>query len=127
MNDIVKNRVNNITFQFPLKGDDFKELNLKALTIKKWLDENGQELAEFIYCHRNHYALNGYQDVHLKDIPSLVSKVDIVFREPVKVVDDSLDDVNKIRNHLIPLILSKTLDIYKIYLKLGIFLIYGGK
>ncbi|WP_268794866.1 hypothetical protein [Spiroplasma kunkelii] len=41
--------------------------------------------------------------MYLKDIPSLVSKVYIVFREPVKVVDDCLDDVNKLRNNLIQL------------------------
>ncbi len=34
---------------------------------------------------------------------------------------------NKNINHGNTLILSKTLDIYKIYLKLGIFLIYRGK
>ncbi len=35
MSDIVKNTVNNITFPFYIKGSDFKELSLKALTIKK--------------------------------------------------------------------------------------------
>lgn len=115
MSDIAKNTVQNVIFPFTLEVNDFKELSLKALTIKKWINENGQELAEFIYRHRNHYALNGYQDVHLKDIPSLISKVDIVFREPVKVVDDCLDDVNKLRNHLIQL--KKSIENNKICIK----------
>ncbi|WP_338989808.1 hypothetical protein [Spiroplasma endosymbiont of Seladonia tumulorum] len=31
----LNNEVKNITYPFYLKGDDFKELSLKALTIKK--------------------------------------------------------------------------------------------
>lgn len=116
MSDLkLNNEVKNITYPFYLKGNDFKELSLKALTIKKWIDENGQELSEFIYRHKNHYALNGYQDVNLKDIPSLISKVDIVFREPVKVVDNCLDDVNKLRNNLIQL--KKSIENNKIEIK----------
>ncbi|UZQ31095.1 MAG: hypothetical protein OHM56_06345 [Spiroplasma phoeniceum] len=111
----LNNKVKNITYPFYLKGNNFKELILKALTIKKWIDENGQELAEFIYRHRNYYALNGYKNVHLKDIHSIVSKVDIVFREPAKIVDDCLDDVNKLKNHLIQL--KKTFENNKIEIK----------
>ncbi|RUO85865.1 hypothetical protein [Spiroplasma endosymbiont of Megaselia nigra] len=115
MSDIVKNTVNSITFQFPLKGDDFKELSLKALTIKKWIDENGQELAEFIYRHHNHYALNGYQDIHLKDIPSLISKVDIVFKEPSEIIKPFKDNLNLIRTYIINL--EKLIENHKIGIK----------
>ncbi|RUO85871.1 hypothetical protein, partial [Spiroplasma endosymbiont of Megaselia nigra] len=94
---------------------DFKELSLKALTIKKWIDENGQELAEFIYRHHNHYALNNYQDVHLNDMPRTISKVDIVFREPLEKIKSFKDDLNKIRNNIISL--EKVLENNKIDIK----------
>lgn len=97
MSDIVKN----VVFPFVIKGDDFKELSLKALTIKKWIDENGQELAEFIYRHRNQYNTTGYKDVHLKDIPSTLSKVDIVFKEPLEKIKAFKDDLNQIRTNII--------------------------
>ncbi|UZQ29188.1 MAG: hypothetical protein OHM56_08180 [Spiroplasma phoeniceum] len=115
MGDIVKNMAQNIVYPFYIKGSDFKKLSLKALTIKKWIDENGQELKDFIFRNRNHYALNGYQDVHLKDMPRTISKIDIVFLEPLKVVDDCLDDVNKLRNNLIQL--KKTFENNKIEIK----------
>ncbi len=37
----LNNEVKNITYPFYLKVNDFRELSLKALTIKKWIDENG--------------------------------------------------------------------------------------
>ncbi|AXF97084.1 hypothetical protein [Spiroplasma phoeniceum] len=58
--NIVKDIVQNVNFPFLIKSNDFKELNLKALNIKKWIDENWQELAEFIYRHRNYYNTTGY-------------------------------------------------------------------
>ncbi|PQP78512.1 hypothetical protein C6B38_05520 [Spiroplasma sp. ChiS] len=74
MNDIVKNRVNSITFQFPLNGENFKNESILAYNVQKFKEENKQELTEYIFRHINHYALNGYQDVHLKDIPSAITK-----------------------------------------------------
>ncbi len=35
----LNNEVKNITYTFYLKGNDFKELSLKSLTIKKWIVE----------------------------------------------------------------------------------------
>ncbi len=62
----LNNEVKNITYPFYLKGNDFKELSLKALTIKKWIDENGQELAEFIY-RQQAWLINGeYKSQSLK-------------------------------------------------------------
>ncbi|WP_338990626.1 hypothetical protein [Spiroplasma endosymbiont of Seladonia tumulorum] len=85
MSDIVKNTVNNITFPFYIKGSDFKELSLKALTIKKWIDENGQELAEFIY-RQQAWLINGeYKSQSLKDLKLVVSKIDYIFREPLEL------------------------------------------
>ncbi|UZQ29701.1 MAG: hypothetical protein OHM56_11220 [Spiroplasma phoeniceum] len=54
----LNNEVKNITYPFYLKGNNFKELSLKSLTIKKWIDENGQELAEFIY-RQQAWLING--------------------------------------------------------------------
>lgn len=96
MSDIVKNRVNNITFQFPLKGDDFKNENILAYNVQKFKEENKQELTEYIFRHINHYALNGYQDVHLKDIPSAITKNNFVFKEWLEPVQKLLDENNKI-------------------------------
>ncbi|WP_425379116.1 hypothetical protein [Spiroplasma endosymbiont of Polydrusus pterygomalis] len=97
----LNNQIKNITYPFYLKGNDFKELSLKALPIKNWIDNHGKELAEFIYRHLNHYALNGYQDIHLKDIPSAISKIDFVFREPLELIKDFKDEVNRIRVNII--------------------------
>ncbi|WP_348735749.1 hypothetical protein [Spiroplasma endosymbiont of Ammophila pubescens] len=44
MSDIVKNTVNNITFQFPLNGADFKNESLLAYNVQKIKEENKQEL-----------------------------------------------------------------------------------
>lgn len=96
MSDIVKNRVNNITFQFPLKGDDFKNESLLAYNIQKIKEDNKQELTEYIFRHINHYALNGYQDIHLKDIPSAITKNNFVFKEWLEPVQKLLDEHNRI-------------------------------
>lgn len=96
MNDIVKNRVNNITFQFSLKGDDFKNESLLAYNVQKFKEDNKQELTEYIFRHINHYALNGYQDVHLKDIPSAITKNNFVFKEWLEPVQKLLDEHNRI-------------------------------
>ncbi|WFG99364.1 hypothetical protein M1771_05075 [Spiroplasma citri] len=97
----MNNIVQNVSFPFAIKGNDFKELSLKALKIKKWIDENGQELAEFIYRHINHYALTGYQDVHLKDIPSAITKNNFVFKEWLEKIKSFKDDLNRIRTNII--------------------------
>ncbi|ALA97898.1 hypothetical protein SKUN_001012 [Spiroplasma kunkelii CR2-3x] len=39
--NIVKDIIQSVSFPFLIKGNDFKELNLKKLNIKKWMDENG--------------------------------------------------------------------------------------
>lgn len=96
MSDIVKNRVNNITFQFPLKGYDFKNENILAYNVQKFKEENKQELTEYIFRHINHYALNGYQDVHLKDIPSAITKNNFIFKEWLEPVQKLLDEHNRI-------------------------------
>ncbi|AXF95435.1 hypothetical protein [Spiroplasma phoeniceum] len=96
MSDIVKNRVNNITFQFPLKGDDFKNESILAYNVQKFKEENKQELTEYIFRHINHYALNGYQDVHLKDIPSAITKNNFVFKEWLEPIQKLLDEHNRI-------------------------------
>lgn len=62
MNDIVKNIVNNITFYFPLKGDDFKNESLLAYNVQKFKEENEQELIEYIFRHINHYVYNVRQN-----------------------------------------------------------------
>lgn len=97
MNNIIKN----VVFPFVIKGDDFKELSLRGLKIKEWFDNNGQELTEFIYRHRNQYNTTGYKDVHLKDIPSTLSKVDVVFKEPLDLIKIFKDDLNRIRTNII--------------------------
>nr|CAK99905.1 hypothetical protein SPICINP02_025 [Spiroplasma citri] len=96
MNDIVKNRVNSITFQFPLKGDDFKNESILAYNVQKFKEENKQELTEYIFRHINHYALTGYQDVHLKDIPSAITKNNFVFKEWLEPIQKLLDEHNRI-------------------------------
>ncbi|UZQ30864.1 MAG: hypothetical protein OHM56_05005 [Spiroplasma phoeniceum] len=96
MSHIVKNRVNSITFQFHLKGDDFKNENLLAYNFQKFKEENKQELTEYIFRHINHYALNGYQDVHLKNIPSAITKNNFVFKEWLEPVQKLLDEHNRI-------------------------------
>ncbi|WP_338956159.1 hypothetical protein [Spiroplasma endosymbiont of Polydrusus cervinus] len=111
----LNNQIKNITYPFYLKGNDFKELSLKALSIKNWIDNHGKELAEFIYRHLNHYALNGYQDIHLKDIPSAISKIDFVFREPLELIKDFKDELNRIRVNIINL--EKVLQNNKIEIK----------
>ncbi|WP_425380410.1 hypothetical protein [Spiroplasma endosymbiont of Stenodema calcarata] len=97
----MNNIVQNVVFPFVIKGDDFKELSLKAIQIKKWIDNNSNELVEFIYRHRNQYNTTGYKDVHLKDIPSTLSKVDIVFKEPLDLIKVFKDDLNRIHNNII--------------------------
>lgn len=115
MSDIVKNTVQNIVYPFYIKGNDFKELSIKAKDIKEWIIKNGQELKDFIFRHRNHYALNNYQEVHLNDMPRTISKVDIVFREPLEKIKAFKDDLNKIRNNIISL--EKVLENNKIEIK----------
>ncbi|WP_338990052.1 hypothetical protein [Spiroplasma endosymbiont of Seladonia tumulorum] len=103
MSDIVKNTVNNITFPFYIKGSDFKELSLKALTIKKWIDENGQELAEFIY-RQQAWLINGeYKSQSLKDLKLVVSKIDYIFREPLELIKNFKDELNFIRKDILNL------------------------
>ncbi|WP_253301240.1 hypothetical protein [Spiroplasma endosymbiont of Phyllotreta cruciferae] len=97
----LNNEVKNITYPFYLKGNDFKELSLKALSIKNWINNYGQELADFIYRHSNHWALNNYENVHLKDMPSAISKIDIVFKELLELIKAFKDDLNQIRNSII--------------------------
>ena len=41
MSDIVKNTVQNIVYPFYIKGNDFKELSIKAKDIKEWIIKNG--------------------------------------------------------------------------------------
>ncbi|PQP78908.1 hypothetical protein C6B38_03210 [Spiroplasma sp. ChiS] len=96
MNDIVKNRVNSITFQFPLNGENFKNESILAYNVQKFKEENKQELTEYIFRHINHYALNGYQDVHLKDIPSAITKNNFVFKEWLEPIQKLLDKHNGI-------------------------------
>ncbi|WP_145996279.1 hypothetical protein, partial [Spiroplasma melliferum] len=115
MSDIVKNTVQNIVYPFYIKGNDFKELSIKAKDIKEWIIKNGQELKDFIFRHRNHYALNNYQEVHLNDMPRTISKVDIVFRKPLEKIKAFKDDLNKIRNNIISL--EKVLENNKIEIK----------
>ncbi|WP_425378778.1 hypothetical protein [Spiroplasma endosymbiont of Polydrusus pterygomalis] len=111
----LNNQIKNITYPFYLKGNDFKELSLKALPIKNWIDNHGQELAEFIYRHLNHYALNSYRDVNLKDVKSSISKVDYVFREPLELIKNFKDELNRIRVNIINL--EKVLQNNKIEIK----------
>lgn len=115
MENYPKNTVQNIVYPFYIKGSDFKELSIKAKEIKEWIANNGQELKDFIYRHRNHYALNNYQEVHLNDMSRTISKVDIVFREPLEKIKDFKDDLNKIRNNIIAL--EKVLENNKIEIK----------
>jgi len=64
--------------------------------VQKFKEENKQELTEYIFRHINHYALNGYQDVHLKDIPSAITKNNFVFKEWLEPVQKLLDEHNRI-------------------------------
>lgn len=89
------NLIKNITYPFYLKENDFKEEHNKAFVIKKWLDENGQELAEYILRHQNHYALNGYKDVLLKDFPSAITKNNLVFKPIKELIKNLKDEHNK--------------------------------
>lgn len=99
----LNNEVKNITYPFYLKGNNFKELSLKALTIKKWIDENGQELAEFIY-RQQAWLINGeYKSQSLKDLKLVVSKIDYVFREPLELIKAFKDDLNVIRKDILNL------------------------
>lgn len=116
MSDIVKNRVNNITFQFPLKGDDYKNESTLARDVSIWLSSNdAKELEEFILRHINYYANNGYQDVLLKDFPSAISKVDYVFKEPLTLIKKLKDEHNRIGNHIRNF--EKNIDKYRIEIK----------
>lgn len=99
----LNNEVKNITYPFYLKGNDFKELSLKALTIKKWIDENGQELAEFIY-RQQAWLINGeYKSQSLKDLKLVVSKIDYIFREPLELIKKFKDELNFIRKDILNL------------------------
>ncbi|WP_253301774.1 hypothetical protein [Spiroplasma endosymbiont of Phyllotreta cruciferae] len=115
MSDIVKNTVKNVIFPFYIKGSDFKELSLKAQPIKNWIEANGQELVDFIYRHRNKYNATGYKDVHLKDIPGTLSKVDIVFKEPLELIKIFKDELNRIRTNIISF--EKIIENHKIEIK----------
>ncbi|AXF96581.1 hypothetical protein [Spiroplasma phoeniceum] len=99
----MKNIVQNVSFPFAIKGNDFKELSLKALNIKKWIDENGQELAEFIY-RQQAWLINGeYKSQSLKDLKLVVSKIDYVFRELLELIKNFKDPLNSIRNVILNL------------------------
>ncbi len=99
----LNNEVKNITYPFYLKGNNFKELSLKALTIKKWIDENGQELAEFIY-RQQAWLINGeYKSQSLKDLKLVVSKIDYIFREPLELIKSFKDELNFIRKDILNL------------------------
>lgn len=99
----LNNEVKNITYPFYLKGNNFKELSLKALTIKKWIDENGQELAEFIY-RQQAWLINGeYKSQSLKDLKLVVSKIDYIFREPLELIKKFKDELNFIRKDILNL------------------------
>ncbi len=99
----LNNEVKNITYPFYLKGNDFKELSLKALTIKKWIDENVQELAEFIY-RQQAWLINGeYKSQSLKDLKLVVSKIDYIFREPLELIKNFRDELNFIRKDILNL------------------------
>ncbi|WP_338954774.1 MULTISPECIES: hypothetical protein [unclassified Spiroplasma] len=111
----LNNQIKNITYPFYLKGNDFKELSLKALPIKEWFDNNGQDLAEFILRHRNHWVATNYEDVRLKDIPSVISKIDFVFREPLELIKAFKDDLNRIRTNIINF--EKSIENHKIEIK----------
>ncbi|UZQ30738.1 MAG: hypothetical protein OHM56_04280 [Spiroplasma phoeniceum] len=99
----LNNEFKNITYPFYLKGNNFKELSLKALTIKKWIDENGQELAEFIY-RQQAWLINGeYKSQSLKDLKLVVSKIDYIFREPLELIKNFKDELNFIRKDILNL------------------------
>ncbi|MBW3058721.1 hypothetical protein D6D54_04070 [Spiroplasma poulsonii] len=99
----LNNEVKNITYPFYLKGNNFKELSLKALTIKKWIDENGQELAEFIY-RQQAWLINGeYKSQSLKDLKLVVSKIDYIFREPLELIKSFKDELNFIKKDILNL------------------------
>ncbi len=99
----LNNEVKNITYPFYLKGNYFKELSLKVLTIKKWIDENGQELAEFIY-RQQAWLINGeYKSQSLKDLKLVVSKIDYIFREPLELIKNFKDKLNFIRKNILNL------------------------
>ncbi|AXF95782.1 kinetochore Spc7 family protein [Spiroplasma phoeniceum] len=99
----MKNIVQNVSFPFAIKVNDFKELSLKALNIKKWIDENGQELAEFIY-RQQAWLINGeYKSQSLKDLKLVVSKIDYVFRELLELIKNFKDPLNSIRNVILNL------------------------
>ncbi len=99
----LNNEVKNITYPFYLKGNNFKELSLKALTIKKWIDENKQELSEFIY-RQQAWLINGeYKSQSLKDLKLVVSKIDYIFREPLELIKSFKDELNFIRKDILNL------------------------
>ncbi|QED24607.1 hypothetical protein GL982_10470 (plasmid) [Spiroplasma citri] len=99
MNNIIRN----VSFPFAIKSNDFKELSLKALKIKKWIDENGQELAEFIY-RQQAWLINGeYKSQSLKDLKLVVSKIDYIFREPLELIKNFKDELNFIRKDILNL------------------------
>lgn len=101
MSDIVKNNIKNVIYPFSIKGSDFKNLSMLALPIKNWIDKNGQEFADFIMRHRNLWNANQYENIHLKDIPSAMDKVDILFREPLQLIKNFKDELNRIRTNII--------------------------
>ncbi|PQP78845.1 hypothetical protein C6B38_03580, partial [Spiroplasma sp. ChiS] len=91
------------------------ELSLKALNIKKWIDENGQELAEFIY-RQQAWLINGeYKSQSLKDLKLVVSKIDYIFRELLELIKNFKDPLNSIRN--VTLNLEKNIKNNHDYLK----------
>lgn len=101
MSDTVKNTVKNVIYPFSIKGSDFKNLSMLALPIKNWIDKNGQEFADFIMRHRNLWNANQYENIHLKDMPSAMDKVDILFREPLSIIKNFKDELNRIRTNII--------------------------
>ncbi|WP_338963529.1 MULTISPECIES: hypothetical protein [unclassified Spiroplasma] len=101
MSDTVKNTVKNVIYQFSIKGSDFENLSMLALPIKNWIDENGQEFADFIMRHRNLWNATNYENIHLKDMPSAMDKVDILFREPLQLIKNFKDELNRIRTNII--------------------------
>lgn len=101
MSDIVKNTIKNVIYPFSITGADFKNLSMLALPIKKWIDENGEEFADFIMRHRNLWNTSQYENIHLKDMPAAMDKVDILFREPLQLIKNFKDELNRIRTNTI--------------------------
>lgn len=91
----LNNQIKNITYPFYIKGSDFKELSLKALAFKKWKDNKGNDLLNFINKHLNNEI--SYEQLSIKDIQKVISSIDFVRREPLKLLKDINDWLNVIK------------------------------